>query len=271
MAQARVVAIALQAGGVGKTTVTLNVGTLLADRGRRVLMIDMDAQANLTEGLGVPVDESKTILQALLPPSPDADCLPLRDVIVGVPPRVNLHLAPGSPRMAYFDVAVSAFEHREYRLRTALEPVLGHYDYVLIDCPPSLGLVLTNALFASAEVLVPVQTRQRRVNALPVFLKRLVQVQRHHHIVLTGIVPNQFDKRNAHDQQAFEYIQTFAAKHGFRLFPAIATTTRISESDTRHLALHDYNRSTPASDALEALAEALDSPVAPPVAVGASS
>jgi len=261
MVQARVVAIALQAGGVGKTTVTLNVGTLLADRGRKVLMIDMDAQANLTEGLGVQVDDSRTILQALIPPTPEGDCLPIRDTIVSVPPRDDLHLAPGSPRMAYFDVAVSAFEHREYRLRSALEPVLGSYDYILIDCPPSLGLVLTNALFAAAEVLVPVQTRQRRVNALPVFLKRLVQVQKHHHIVLTGIVPNQYDKRNAHDRQAYEYIEAFAARHGFRLFPAIATTTRISESDTRHQPLHDYDRSTPASDALEALAAALDQPV----------
>jgi chromosome partitioning protein len=258
MKKTRVVAVALQAGGVGKTTVTLNLGALLVDRGRKVLLIDMDAQCNLTDGLDATYDSAKTVFPALVPETPEAEALPFADAVVNVPPRDGLFLLPGSPRMAYFDSAVSALDHREYRLREALKPIIGQYDFVLIDCPPGLGLVLLNALFAAQEVLVPVQTRQRRVNALPTFLKRLVQVQKHHSIEVTGIVPNQYDRRNAHDQQAYQYIQNFATKHGFRLFQPIATTTRISEADSRRMPLHDYDRSTPASEALEALAEAID-------------
>jgi len=252
----RTIAVALQAGGVGKTTVSFNLACLLADRGRKVLLIDLDAQCNLTEACNVAeaersIYESMTWIEA--PVS-------LAEAIVGVPGRETLHLVPGSQRMASLDLALAPVDHREYRLREALEPLQGKYDYVVMDCPPGLGVVLLNALLASDEVLVPVQTRQRRVNALPVFLKMLVRAQRYHPgLRLTGIVPNQFDRRNSHDQQALGYVQRFAAKHGFTLFPEIPTTTRIPEAESRRVPLCDYDRATPAADALEQLATQLDS------------
>lgn len=249
----RTIAVALQAGGVGKTTVSLNLGALLADRGRRVLLVDADAQCNLTEAFEVAPPPDRSLYEVLI------DGLPLQEAVVQVPGRERLFILPGSQKMARFDVAVADMDHREYRLREALEAVDGQYDYVIVDCPPGLGLVLFNALLAAGEVLVPVQTRQRRVNALPIFLRVLVRAQKYHpELRLAGIVPNQYDRRNAHDQQALGYVERFAAKHRFRLFDPIATTTRIPEAESRKLPLCDYDRDTPASAALEELAQQLD-------------
>lgn len=252
----RTIAVALQAGGVGKTTVAYNLGALLADRGRKVLLVDLDAQCNLTEACNVG-EPQRTI----------HDCVAwidepvsLADVVIPVPGRDTLHLVPGSQKMATLDLALAAVDHREYRLREALRPVQESYDYLILDCPPGLGIVLFNALLASSEVLVPVQTRQRRVNALPVFLKMLVRAQKYHpDLRLAGIVPNQYDKRNSHDQQALGYVERFAAKHGFTLFSPIPTTTRIPEAESQRVPLCDYDRSTGASDALEELAGRIDS------------
>lgn len=249
------IAVALQAGGVGKTTVAYNLGALLADRSRRVLMLDLDAQCNLTEACNVGEPQT-TIYESL---AWIETPVPLAGAIIPVPGRETLFLAPGSQKMATLDLALAPVDHREYRLREALEPLVGQYDYVVLDCPPGLGVVLLNALLASTEVLVPVQTRQRRVNALPVFLKMLVRAQRYHpQLRLAGIIPNQYDRRNSHDQQALAYVERFAEKHGFPLFRAIPTTTRIPEAESHRKPLCDYDRDTPAADALEDLASRID-------------
>ncbi len=256
-----VIAVALQAGGVGKTTVTYNLGALLADRGRTVLLVDLDAQCNLTEACQIAEPQTSVYDSLAWIENP----VPLAGAVLPVSGRDNLFVAPSSPKMAALDLALAAVDHREYRLREALEPLKDSYDYVLLDCPPGLGVVLLNALLASNEVLVPVQTRQRRVNALPVFLKTLVRAQRYHpDLRLTGIVPNQYDRRNSHDQQALAYIEHFAEKHAFTVFRAVPTTTRIPEAESQKAPLCDYDRNTPASDALEDLAERIDVRMAAP-------
>jgi chromosome partitioning protein len=269
----RTLAVALQAGGVGKTTLTHNLGAMLADRGKRVLVIDADGQCNLTEVLGLSDTGSPTIYDVLLEgrPAPDA--------VVPVPPFENLFAIPGSPKMARFDVAIAAEDHREYRLRECLHPLDSAFDYALIDCPPGLGQVLINALIAADEVLVPVQTRQRRVNALPVFLKMLVRAQGYHaDLRLAGIVPNQYDRRNSADQHALAYIHRFGQKHSFPVFKEIPTTTKMSEAESRHLPLFQYDRSTgaagAAADALDQLTDFIlglgAGHTAPPAAAGAA-
>lgn len=245
----RTIAVALQAGGVGKTTVSLNLGAQLAQDGKRVLLVDMDAQCNLTEGFQITYDPERTIYEALLGSLTASEC------IVPVPLRQTLWILPGSPKMGRFDVAMAGEDHREYRLRETLGALEGQYDYVLLDCPPGLGLVLFNALLAANEVLVPVQTRQRRVNALPVFLRVLVRAQKFHpDLRLCGIVPNQYDGRNAHDRQALAYVERFAKKYGFHVFQAIRTSTRIPEAESNKLPLGDYAPTHPVAEALRQLA-----------------
>lgn len=263
----RIIAIALQAGGVGKTTLTHNLGALLAERGRRVLAVDTDGQCNLTEVLGVDPGDGPSVFQVLVAQDDQAP-VPIRDAVQPVKVRENLFLLPGSPKMGRFDASVADREHREFLLRDALSGLADdEYDYVLIDCPPGLGFVLTNALLAAHEVLIPVFTRQRRTNALPVFLRVAQRSQRFNpDLRVAGIVPNHYDARNTHDRAALGYIQRFAEKHQLKVFPPIPPTIRISEAEARHLPLCDYDRTPAAATALEQLAEMIDTaPVSAPV------
>jgi chromosome partitioning protein len=258
----RVIAIALQAGGVGKTTLAHNLSALLADLGRRVLAIDTDGQCNLTEVLSVDAGGGPTIYEVLVPAegAPDnSDATPITKAIYPVEIRPNLQLVPSSPKMGRFDAAIADREHREFFLRDALSKLSG-YDYVLIDCPPGLGLVLTNALMAAHEVLIPVLTRQRRVNALPNFLTVLKRAQRFNpSLQVTGIVPNQYaGATTGHDRAALNYIERFAVKHGIPVFPAIPPTVRFSEAEAKHLPLCDYDRTPPAATVLERIADIID-------------
>ncbi len=254
----RVIAVALQAGGVGKTTLTHNLGAMLADLGKRVLVIDADGQCNLTEVLEADAPEGASTIYESLVPAPDADTgRPIREAIRPTKIRETLWVVPGSPKMGRFDSAVADREHREFFLRDALHDLTG-FDYVLIDCPPGLGLVLTNALMAAHEALIPVLTRQRRINALPIFVRVLIRAQRFNpSLKLTGIVPNHYDSRTTHDRAALAYIQRFAAKHSIAVFPAIPPTVRFSEAEARHVPLCDYHRDK-ATDAIGQIAEMID-------------
>jgi len=147
----RVIAVANQKGGVGKTTTTINLGAAIAEYGKRVLIVDLDPQANATTGLGVASrDLQESVYQVL------CEEAAARDVIrpVDVP---NLDLLPSSLALAGAEIElVSAFS-REHRLTRALAPIVGAYDLVLVDCPPALGLLTINALVFARELLVPIQ------------------------------------------------------------------------------------------------------------------
>jgi len=148
----RVIAIANQKGGVGKTTTTVNLGAALAELGQRVLLIDLDPQANASTGLGInPRAIEKNMYDVLLGDTPLEDTLePVADV-------EGLFVAPSSLDLAGAEIELVPGFNRERRLIDALAPIVGDYDYVFIDCPPSLGLLTINALVAATEVLVPIQ------------------------------------------------------------------------------------------------------------------
>ena len=148
----RVIAIANQKGGVGKTTTTVNLGAALAEMGQRVLLIDLDPQANASTGLGInPRAIEKNMYDVLLGDTPLEDTLePAADV-------EGLFVAPSSLDLAGAEIELVPGFNRERRLIDALSPIVDDYDYVFIDCPPSLGLLTINALVAATEVLVPIQ------------------------------------------------------------------------------------------------------------------
>jgi chromosome partitioning protein len=168
----RFIAIANQKGGVGKTTTAVNLGAALADLGYRTLIVDLDPQGNASTGLAiVPQTLETTIYDVLLNDTPIEDC------VEGTEIR-NLFVAPANLDLAGAEIELVPVFSRELRLRRALDEVRDQYDYVLIDCPPSLGLLTVNALAAASEVLVPIQCEYYALEGLGQLLRNVDLVRK---------------------------------------------------------------------------------------------
>ena len=168
----RVIAIANQKGGVGKTTTTINLGACLAELGYRTLVVDLDPQGNASTGLGVENRGLETSMyDVLMHEAPLENCVEPTDI-------KGLFVAPASLDLAGAEIELVSVIGREYLLRNAIHAVLADYDYVLIDCPPSLGLLTVNGLNAAAEVLVPIQCEYYALEGLGQLLRNVDLVKR---------------------------------------------------------------------------------------------
>src|SRR5918997_3084488 len=146
---AHVIAIANQKGGVAKTTTVVHLGVAIADLGKKVLLVDLDPQGHLAEGFGLVSDRLEAEVSDVLEGSKR-----ITDIIIpGI--RPNLDLAPSNIRLSDMEPTLVNLRFREYKLKRAIEPVLSRYDFLLLDCPPSLGLLTVNALIAAGQVLIP--------------------------------------------------------------------------------------------------------------------
>jgi chromosome partitioning protein len=180
-----------QKGGVGKTTSVVNVGTYLALAGERVLIVDVDPQGNATSGLGVPRDRLETTLYDSL-----IGEVPLRDVIVSTGID-RLDLAPSAVGLAGAEVELAPMEQRERRLRRLTRAIAPDYDYVILDCPPSLGLLTVNALTAADSVLIPIQCEYYALEGLTQLIAtiNLVRDNLNPALEIHGVVLTMFDGR----------------------------------------------------------------------------
>jgi chromosome partitioning protein len=199
-----VLAIVNQKGGVGKTTTAVNLAASLAAQEQRVLVVDLDPQGNATSGLGVQRDqgERRTVYHALLGET-DA-----RGAIL--PTEVpHLFLMPSGTDLVGAELELVSMESREGRLRAALEPLRAEYDYLLIDCPPSLGLLTINALVAADRVLVPLQCEYYALEGLGSLLRtiELVRAGLNRDLELEGVVLTMFDARNNLARQVAKDVQ----------------------------------------------------------------
>ncbi len=189
---ARVLAIANQKGGVGKTTTAVNLATALAACAKRVLIVDMDPQGNASTGLGLKrSSRSKSIYQVLIEGRPLAEAV--RECAVP-----GMWLVPSSADLSGAEIELVAVPRRESRLRDALAAVRDDYDYILIDCPPALGLLTLNALAAADAVLVPLQTEFYALEGLLHLLDTIERVKQSFNpdLELQGIVLTMYDRRN---------------------------------------------------------------------------
>jgi chromosome partitioning protein len=241
-----VVALANQKGGVGKTTTAINLGASLARHGRRVLIFDFDPQANSSAGLGVRVESPSTYDVVV-------NELPVAEMVVETTID-GLWLAPANPSLAGAEVELVPMMAREFRLKRAIDGVRGAYDYVLIDCPPSLGLLTVNALTASDEVIVPVQCEYLALEGLGQLTKtlELVRSNLNPQLRLRGLLLTMFDGRTNLSQQVADEVRAHFANTFNTVIPR---SVRLSEAPSHGLPIATYDPSSRANRAYDDLAQ----------------
>ncbi len=248
----RIIAVANQKGGVGKTTTTVNLAAALAARDRRVLLVDFDPQGALTICLGVnPLDLGKTIYEALI----DAN-LDVSQVLLS--PKPGIDLAPATLDLAGAEIELLSELGREHILKDKLAPLRDTYDYILIDCPPSLGLLTLNALTASDQVLVPVQCQYLSFRGMQLLLRTIEKVQRRSNprLGILGLLPTFFDLRTAHAREVLtELRETYP-----EMLIDIPIRYRVGLADAAvgGQSILEYDRRSDAAASYRQLAEVVD-------------
>jgi len=188
----RIVAVANQKGGVGKTTTALNLAAGLAELTKRVLLVDMDPQGNASTGLGLELDEDQATVCEVLLGDADAQATIVRS------DGMQLDILPANGDLTAAEVALMDLEDRASVLKTALEPLKGHYHYIIIDCPPALNVLTLNALTAADSVLIPMQCEYYALEGLTALLNTIEQIQSSVNpaLEIEGLVRTMFDIRN---------------------------------------------------------------------------
>lgn len=197
---AKIIALVNQKGGVGKTTTAINLASFLAYFGKKVLLVDIDPQANATSGLGINHKEiTHNIYHALI------DEKNLEAIILGEQ-EDKLHLAPASSSLAGANIELVEHERREFRLHSTITPIAERYDYIIIDSPPSLGLLTINGLVAAQEVLIPVQAEYYALEGLGQLLQTIDLIKTHlkPELKILGVVITMYDKRTILSQGVME-------------------------------------------------------------------
>ena len=242
----QVIALANQKGGVAKTTTTLNLGVALAERGKRVLAIDLDPQSNLTMSQGIdPDDLERSMFDVLV------HKIPIEEIIV----QREVDLAVASIDLAGAELAMSSMIGRERALQKALLPLRSIYEYVLVDTPPSLGLLTINALTAADSVIVPVQCEYLSLRGLIQLENTLSMIRENLNpdVRIRGILPTMFDGRTLHSREAVEILQE---NFGNLVFDTrIRKTIRYAEAPVKGTSVLKYDSNGNAARAYRDLAQ----------------
>jgi|TARA_R100001143_G_scaffold28945_2_gene28398 chromosome partitioning protein len=244
-------AVTNQKGGVGKTTTTVNLAASLADSGKKVLMIDLDPQGNATTGCGIDKDAIEISSYDVIMAEAKAS-----DAIIR-PEGLGFDVMPTNTDLTAAEVQLLEIKLREHRLRLALESSKEKYDFILIDCPPSLSMLTVNALVASKGVLIPIQCEYYALEGLTSLLRTIERVKQRANPALevTGMVRTMFDARNnLANQVSRQLISHFQGKVFHSIIPR---NVRLAEAPSHGLPVLNYDRTSRGSIAYMALASEL--------------
>jgi chromosome partitioning protein len=247
--QTQIVALANQKGGVGKTTTAVNLAGELARHGQRVLLVDCDPQGNATTSLGIAKRELEvTTYEVLMGLSNAEDAMRSTG-------RAGYDIMPASEQLAGAMVELTSLEEREWRLSKALEKLNGRYDRVLLDCPPSLGLLTLNALCAAGSVLIPLQCEYLALEGLAQLKGTIDRVHQHLNTRLSilGVVMTMYDGRTNLAQQVVEEVRRYFPHRIFNTL--IPRSVRVSEAPSYGQLIAEYDPQSRAAQAYSALAD----------------
>jgi chromosome partitioning protein len=249
----KIIAVVNQKGGVGKTTTAVNLGAYLAHFGKHVLLVDVDPQGNATSGIGInPRELEHGLYEALIDEKHISE-------IIKRTKHDRYSVAPSTPSLAGAGVELVSMNDREFRLARVLEKVQGEYDYLLIDAPPSLGLLTVNSLVAADEVLIPIQSEYYALEGLSQLLEtiNLVQNNLKPDLGIMGAVITMFDQRNKLSSQVMSELYQYFPNKVFR--SVIPRSVRLAEAPSYGRSILHYDQNSKGGKAYERLArEVLD-------------
>ncbi len=246
---ARIISVANQKGGVGKTTTTVNLGASLAFMGKKILLVDMDAQGNATSGMGIRKPDVEQDIYTVL-----VNEVPIQEAIVPSS-RENLDIVPATLQLAGAEIELTSMMARESRLKLALNEVKDLYDYILIDCPPSLGHLTINAFTASDSILIPVQCEYYALEGLSQLLNTVRLVQKHFNpeLEIEGVLLTMYDARTNLGAEVVDEVRRYFQEKVYETI--IPRNIRLSEAPSHGQSIIDYDIRSKGAEVYQALAK----------------